>query len=103
MRSASTTMRATASMARGEGDANPTRLERGTAIRVHDQTLQIGRVLGQGGEGVVYEVIDGADHPVYALKWYFEQTAVKERRRTLGELVERGAPHLRFLWPLGLI
>jgi DNA-binding helix-hairpin-helix protein with protein kinase domain len=75
----------------------------GTTLQVHGERLTVGDLLGQGGEGAVYAVHDGDGAPVYALKWYFEHTAVDQRRVTLADLVERGAPHPRFLWPLGLI
>lgn len=70
---------------------------------MHGERLVVGDLLGQGGEGAVYSVHDLDGRPVFALKWYFEHTAVAQRRRTLASLVERGAPHERFLWPLGLI
>lgn len=75
----------------------------GTKLQVQGERLTVGEPLGQGGEGIVYTVHDSQGAPTYALKWYFEHTAVEQRRHTLASLVERGAPHPRFLWPLGLI
>jgi DNA-binding helix-hairpin-helix protein with protein kinase domain len=75
----------------------------GSALRVRGRRLVVGEPVGQGGEGTVYAVHEGDAAPTFALKWYFEHTAVEQRRHALTELVERGAPHERFLWPLGLI
>lgn len=57
-------------------------------------------VLGSGGQGHVYEVErDGAP---LALKWYREQCATEAQWAALHMLVDQGAPHARFLWPLSL-
>jgi eukaryotic-like serine/threonine-protein kinase len=54
--------------------------------------------LGGGGQGEVYRArLEGQD---VALKWYFPHTATPEHRAALAELVRRGAPTAKFLWPL---
>jgi DNA-binding helix-hairpin-helix protein with protein kinase domain len=59
---------------------------------------QVGRFLGEGGEGTVFEVeVGGARH---ALKWYHPNRADDDRRASLSDLIDRGSPHPRFLWPL---
>lgn len=78
-------------------------IPQGTTLNVGNEQLTVGDMLGEGGEGQVYAIHNGAGDPVYALKWYFTHTAVEQRRHSLVDLVERGAPHSRFLWPLGLI
>ncbi len=62
---------------------------------------KVGRELGQGGEGYVYEVHREGGRPL-ALKWYKPQCATPAQKAALTMLVEQGAPHPRFLWPLSL-
>jgi DNA-binding helix-hairpin-helix protein with protein kinase domain len=63
---------------------------------------RVTRLLGEGGQGSVYEV--AADDGLrYALKWYFTHTATPQQRGAITDLVERGAPDDRFLWPLELV
>jgi DNA-binding helix-hairpin-helix protein with protein kinase domain len=59
------------------------------------------RELGQGGQGYVYAV-ERRDGRLQALKWYKPYCATPEQKATLTRLVELGAPHPRFLWPLSL-
>lgn len=58
------------------------------------------RELGRGGQGYVYAV-ERAGRPL-ALKWYKPHCATPEQKSALERLVELGAPHARFLWPLSL-
>ncbi|MEM4724188.1 MAG: hypothetical protein QXP01_04180, partial [Candidatus Hadarchaeum sp.] len=61
----------------------------------------IERLLGSGGQGEVYQVrVDGQ---LYALKWYFPQNATPQQRALLEDLVRRGSPSVRFLWPLEMV
>jgi DNA-binding helix-hairpin-helix protein with protein kinase domain len=57
------------------------------------------RLLGAGAQGEVYRVRmpDGTRR---ALKWYFPSSATREQEAALYDLVARGAPDARFLWPL---
>ncbi len=63
----------------------------------------VGRHLGAGGQGGVYEVyLDGM---TFALKWYHPHyTAIDTTLRTrLERSVQRGAPTGDFLWPMDLV
>jgi eukaryotic-like serine/threonine-protein kinase len=57
--------------------------------------------LGQGGQGYVYAVERGEGR-LLALKWYKPHCATPEQKAALDRLVDLGAPHARFLWPLSL-
>ena len=61
---------------------------------------KVERFLGGGGQGEVYKA-DLAGTAI-ALKWYFPAQATPDQRAALGDLVTRGPPDLRFLWPLQL-
>ncbi len=58
--------------------------------------------LGEGSQGSVYavSVVPGGE---LALKWYHRSTATNHQRQALAELVERGAPSGRFLWPIEMV
>ena len=61
---------------------------------------QVGRFLGGGGQGEVYEAkLQGAS---VALKWYFPHMATEVQRLSLEDLIGRGSPDPRFLWPMEL-
>lgn len=64
-------------------------------------TCEVEQLLGVGGQGEVYRV-KVSNQPM-ALKWYFAHSATPVQRQALDELVRRGAPNNRFLWPLELI
>lgn len=75
-------------------------LESGQSVRLSRQAIEttVGRLLGEGGEGAVFEVeVAGTAH---ALKWYHANRAYPARRVELADLIERGRPHPRFLWPI---
>jgi DNA-binding helix-hairpin-helix protein with protein kinase domain len=77
-------------------------LKTGQTIRgTSSQTSgRIGRFLGAGGQGEVYEAeLNGK--PV-ALKWYYPNWATDEQQKALGTLVRMGAPSNKFLWPTEL-
>jgi serine/threonine protein kinase len=59
------------------------------------------RLLGEGGQGSVYEVAvdDGAR---LALKWYHDHVASPHQHQVIADLIDRGPPNSRFLWPLEL-
>ena len=61
---------------------------------------KVGRFLGGGGQGEVYEANSGGN--AVALKWYFPQSATDRQKRALETLIANGAPTPRFLWPLSL-
>lgn len=57
--------------------------------------------LADGGQGEVYRArLGGTD---LALKWYFPHQATPEQRRSLEQLISKGPPDGRFLWPLHLV
>jgi len=60
-------------------------------------------LLGEGSQGSVFEVRVGADQQALALKWYFDHTGTTTQRSSIAELVDRGAPDDRFLWPSEVI
>lgn len=67
------------------------------------RTGSVGRVLGKGGQGTVYEVeMEGSP---FALKWYHDYYIDLDTNlyARLAGAVDRGAPDRRFLWPLELV
>ncbi|WP_408898800.1 protein kinase domain-containing protein [Nocardioides sp. R1-1] len=58
-------------------------------------------LLGQGGQGYVFEVRREAGEPL-ALKWYKSESATAQQYDEMQQLVEIGSPHQRFLWPLSM-
>jgi DNA-binding helix-hairpin-helix protein with protein kinase domain len=58
-------------------------------------------LLGQGGQGYVFEVQRESGEPL-ALKWYKPESATTEQYQEMQQLVEIGSPHQRFLWPLSM-
>ena len=57
--------------------------------------------LGGGGQGEVYRVRMGAES--LALKWYHPQAQKNELKQSLEDLIKKGAPNDRFLWPKQVI
>lgn len=56
------------------------------------------RMIGEGSQGSVFEVsIEGA--PPQALKWYLPGRLAGTQLAAITELVERGSPDPRLLWP----
>ncbi len=78
-------------------------LNPGTVISVDHDQMQVGGLLGSGGEGEVYELTSRTSGRRLALKWYHQHTATPERRADIAALITRGSPSDRFLWPQGLI
>lgn len=77
-------------------------LQLGTAVDVGALGwAEVGRELGEGATGHVYEVTRRAGQPL-ALKWYKPPFATREQYTALSYLVEHGSPNRKFLWPLGL-
>jgi eukaryotic-like serine/threonine-protein kinase len=79
----------------------------------------VGAMLGQGGQGAVFllriaapahnsesggrdDSTDTTLHHELALKWYFPRNATPAQEWSLRELIERGSPDERFLWPQDL-
>ncbi len=59
-------------------------------------------MLGEGGQGQVW-MVRAPQGSAFALKWYFPTTATEDQLAALRELVSRGSPDARFLWPLDLV
>jgi len=64
-------------------------------------TWTVNQLLGSGGQGEVYRV--SSEGSELALKWYFPNQASSEQRALLVDLIQRGAPSDRFLWPKDLV
>ena len=62
---------------------------------------RINQLLGQGGQGFVYDV-RLANGETLALKWYRPECASVEQFNEMQRLVESGSPHERFLWPISM-
>lgn len=60
------------------------------------------RLLGEGGEGQVFEATLPGDGSTYALKWYYLEQSSDARRAALTTLIDIGPPDERFLWPIDL-
>jgi len=77
-------------------------LKIGTVLKSESNIeYKIVKLLGNGGQGEVYEVSSGRKH--YALKWYFKKSATANQKRILEKLIERGTPDSTFLWPQDLV
>jgi DNA-binding helix-hairpin-helix protein with protein kinase domain len=64
----------------------------------------VGAVLGEGGQGAVYE-LSSTEPPgaTLALKWYRPEAAHPAQRVALRRLTERPAPSESFLWPIEVV
>jgi DNA-binding helix-hairpin-helix protein with protein kinase domain len=60
-------------------------------------------LLGEGSQGSVFQARVGPQRDALALKWYFDHTGTPTQRASIAELVDRGAPDDRFLWPSELV
>lgn len=59
------------------------------------------QLLGAGGQGEVYSVNSNGE--TYALKWYYKDTATKNQKEILDNLIQQGQPDASFLWPQDMI
>jgi DNA-binding helix-hairpin-helix protein with protein kinase domain len=65
---------------------------------------RVGAVLGEGGQGAVYELLpETQTRGPLALKWYRAEAAHPEQRAALWRLTERPAPSEAFLWPIEVL
>jgi DNA-binding helix-hairpin-helix protein with protein kinase domain len=63
--------------------------------------LVIGRKLGEGGQGAVYEVVVGGKS--LAVKWLRPSPLEAEQRQAIGRLTSHSRPHRAFAWPIDLV
>jgi hypothetical protein len=61
---------------------------------------RIEQLIGGGAQGEVYRVT-ASGRPL-ALKWYFAHSATPRQRASIENIVRKGPPNNRFLWPLEL-
>lgn len=61
----------------------------------------INKLLGEGGQGAVYDVTRDGKH--VALKWYHKEKATASQKKILDNLIAKGAPDEHFLWPEDMI
>ena len=59
------------------------------------------QLLGSGGQGEVYAV--EAEDKAYALKCYYKNTATRNQKEILDNLIQSGPPDASFLWPQDMI
>lgn len=69
------------------------------------EQLTVKKKLGEGGQGIVY-LVEGRMGEK-ALKWYNTEQSTDEQKRSIRELVIKGAPKgkagKRFVWPIDLV
>lgn len=58
-------------------------------------------LLGSGGQGEVYEVESRGR--IYAMKWYYKNSATQNQKEILDNLLQKGQPDVSFLWPQDMI
>ena len=70
----------------------------------HGGRWQVGALLGEGGQGAVYE-LHSEDRPgaTLAVKWYRPEAAHPAQRAALGRLARIATPSDAFIWPLEVI
>ena len=66
------------------------------------QVLQVGRLLGAGTQGLVYEVATRDVGRTLALKWYRADSASTGQFNRITRLLALGAPGRAFLWPIDI-
>jgi DNA-binding helix-hairpin-helix protein with protein kinase domain len=76
--------------------------DRPVRLMASHRECRVGRLLGEGGEGQVFEVTLADGETTYALKWYYPEQATSARRAALTTLIDIGPPDDRFLWPIDL-
>lgn len=71
-------------------------------LRSSGTVLSVGRFLGGGGQGSVFEVATGTGGGALALKWYRSDAATMGQAERLERILDAGAPSDAFLWPIEL-
>ena len=64
----------------------------------------VGRVLGEGSQGVVHELVaaDGSGRRL-ALKWYAARAITTRQREAITSVAQRHSPGPMFLWPMEVV
>lgn len=70
----------------------------GQTLKSSSDEYTIKSLLGSGGQGSVYLVLDGKGRE-RALKWYNDASATNFQRNVICDLIARGSPAPMFLWP----
>ena len=70
-------------------------------VTTSGMTLTVDHRLGEGTQGIVYQVCIG--HELYALKWYSPTFTTENQQQMLKTLVKKGEPNEYFLWPLDIV
>jgi serine/threonine protein kinase len=82
-------------------------LPRGTAVDLprHGGTWRVGALLGEGGQGAVFELerTDVEASASLALKWYRPEAAHPAQLAALNRLAHLPAPSEAFLWPIEVL
>lgn len=68
---------------------------------ISKQDVKIGKFLGGGGQGEVYEAVHKGDK--IAVKWYNKDSATDFQKNILNNLISIGSPNNNFLWPSDLV
>jgi DNA-binding helix-hairpin-helix protein with protein kinase domain len=74
----------------------------GVRLAASGQQLQIGRLLGAGTQGLVYEVAMRDIGRIMALKWYRAESASTSQLDRISRLLSFGPPSRAFLWPIDI-
>jgi eukaryotic-like serine/threonine-protein kinase len=71
-------------------------------LAASQQQLHIGRLLGAGTQGLVYEVALPGAGRLMALKWYRPDSASAGQFNRISRLLSFGTPGRAFLWPIDI-
>jgi len=77
-------------------------LHSGQTVRTQatSRDCEVRELLGGGGQGEVYRALLAGC--AIALKWYYPEIATPSQRALLEDLIRKGPPDKRFLWPIEL-
>src|SRR5215470_3372126 len=72
------------------------------SVRAESSHLEckVGQFLGGGAQGEVYRALLSGH--ALALKWYLPDAATPQQKASLENLIRKGPPSSRFLWPIEL-
>jgi eukaryotic-like serine/threonine-protein kinase len=72
-------------------------------LRSSGAVYAVGRVLGAGGQGTVFEAVPQRGGAPVALKWYRSAAATRGQAARLERILDAGRPSEAFLWPLEMV